>query len=368
MNPEWKRLMLVAWVAAALAAPQSASAQAPTPLDTPPPSADAGQPIGFLPPPPPSIGFQQAGLPPTISNTVINDPAIRLAEAPSLPSVDPLGIEAQRQRQQPGGMPPGARKGLFQRATVEGFYLPRFESDSVGVTGMSASAVFGVPFPAPQTPILITPRYGVRFLEGPDFTDLPARVHDIEIGLGHFRKLSDRWLFNGGITLGVYGDDHSLDASDAFRVTGRALGIRELTSTWKGVVGVVYLNRAGLSVVPAAGLTYDDGQTKIDLLFPRPRVAWLLPGSTPQPGDQRWFYVAGELGGNIWAVRRASGADDNLSYGDARVLIGYERKVIGGLSQRWELGYVFNRELEYDSDGFESELDDSLFVRAGLTY
>ena len=76
----------------------------------------------------------------------------------------------------------------------------------------------------------------------------------------------------------------------------------------------------------------------------------------------------GELGGNIWAVKRADGSTDNLSYGDARVLVGYERKLVGGVSHRWEAGYVFNRELEYDSLQREFELDDSLFVRLGLTY
>ncbi|MEM8865463.1 MAG: DUF6268 family outer membrane beta-barrel protein [Planctomycetota bacterium] len=303
-------------------------------------------------------------LPPR-SATVIQDPAFRLAEAPSLPVSDPLGVEAL---QRDSILPPGTRNGVFQKVNVGGSYIPRFESDSLGISKLSTDVVFGVPFPERQSPLLITPAYRVSFLDSPDFTDVPARVHDAELGLSHFRKLNDRWMFNGAVTLGVYADDHSFGDSEAFRVTGRALGIRELTSTWKGIIGVVYLNRAGFSVVPAAGLTYDRGDLKIDLVFPRPRVAWLLPGSTPQPGDQRWFFLQGELGGNIWAVRRSTGAEDALSYGDARVLVGYERKVIGGISQRWELGYVFNRELEFDSEGFESELDDSMFVRAGWTY
>ncbi len=308
-------------------------------------------------------------LPPTgngSGNVPLYDPAIRLAEAPSLPASDPLGIEAQQKAK--SGLPPGTRPGFFQKANVSSSYMPGFESDSIGMTGLQASLVFGVPFPRRETPLLITPRFRTLFLEGPDFTDVPARLHEAEVSFGHFRKISDRWMFNGGITLGAYADDHSFGDDDALRVSGRALGIYELTSQWKGILGVVYLNRAGLSVVPAAGLMYDRGDMKIDLIFPRPRIAWLLPGSTPTAGDQSWVYVQGELGGNIWAVQRATGVEDTLSYADARVMLGYERQLIGGVSQRWELGYVFNRELEYDSEGFESELDDSLFFRAGLTY
>lgn len=345
---------VLAWAIAAA----TASGQAPA---TPLPS--------IVPPAAPPV-FESApwpGPPPT--RPLINDPAVRLAEAPSLPAVDPLGVEAQRNAQGgPPGMPPGTRPGLFQKANFSAAFLPRFEGDSIGVSGFKTNLVFGVPFPARQTPLLVTPQYRVLFLDGPDFTDVPARVHEAELGLSHFRPLTDRWMFNGAVTLGLYADDHSFGDGDALRVTGRALGIYDLSSTWKGIVGVVYLNRAGLSVVPAAGLTYDRGDLKVDLVFPRPRVAWLLPGSTPRGADQRWLYLMGELGGNIWAVRRESGAADTLSYGDARIIVGYERQRIGGVSSRWELGYVFNRELEYDSEGFESEIDDTMFVRAGWTY
>lgn len=307
---------------------------------------------------------EQTRLPPA-QNLPIYDPAIRLAEAPSLSSADPFG--AEKRSEATSLFPPGTRKGFFQKLNLSTEYLPRFENDSLGITSLGANVVFGVPFPKPQTPLLITPEYRVRFLDGPDFTDVPTQVHEASIDFHHFRKWNDHWLFDAAVTLGVYADEDSLGDDDAFRVTGRAIGIYDFHNGWKGILGVVYLNRANLSVVPAVGLMFDSGDTKIDLVFPRPRIAWRLPGSRP-PSDEHWVYLSGELGGNIWAVKRASGIDDNLSYGDARVLIGYERKMIGDWSTRYELGYVFNRELEYDSEGFESELDDTLFVRAAWAY
>jgi hypothetical protein len=57
-----------------------------------------------------------------------------------------------------------------------------------------------------------------------------------------------------------------------------------------------------------------------------------------------------------------------MNYSDWRVLVGYERKITGGLSRRVELGYVFQRELEFDDDDSEFALDDTLFLRGGLTY
>ena len=48
--------------------------------------------------------------------------------------------------------------------------------------------------------------------------------------------------------------------------------------------------------------------------------------------------------------------------------MGYERKVAGGLTRRFEVGYVFGREVEYDSATPDASLDDTLFLRTGLTY
>src|SRR5690606_30403513 len=88
--------------------------------------------------------------------------------------------------------------------------------------------------------------------------------------------------------------------------------------------------------------------TRLDLIIPRPRFAWQTAGSTP--GDERWLYVGGEFGGGLWSVTRPSTGDlDVISYSDWRLLAGYERKIQGGLSWRTEAGYVFNRDLDYDS-------------------
>lgn len=295
--------------------------------------------------------------------TAIVDPYLQPAQAPGFSSNAPLG--AATPRASDSVLPPGTRNGFFQKLNVGAFWMPRLEDDSVGITGVDLDIVFGLPFPERETPLIITPAYRVKFLEGPDFTDLPSRLHEAEVDFHHFRKISPRWLLDGAVTIGAYGDDSRL--GDGVRVSGRGLGIYDHCNGWKSVVGVVYLNRAGYSVLPAVGLTYAMDDLKLDLLFPRPRIAWRTSCNCPDM-DERWVYMQGEFGGNIWAVRRASGMNDDLAYRDLRILIGTERKLVGGVSRKWELGYVFDREIEYDSEGFESGLDDALFLRGGLTY
>jgi hypothetical protein len=302
------------------------------------------------------------------SKTPIQDDQIRLAEAPSLPAEAPLGIALDEPTEPivKSDLPPGTRKGAFQKLSVGTSYLPRFEGDSIGVSTIEADVMFGVPFPRFETPLLITPGYRVLFLDGPTGFDLPPRVHEAVLDLHHFRRIDERWLFDGAVTIGEYADDHSFGESEALRVTGRALGIYQANENWKYIVGVVYLNRAGLSVVPAVGATYSTDDFKLDLVFPRPRIAWRQAGSTVE--DNRWVYFQGELGGGLWAIQTPAGQTEELSYNDWRIMLGYERKRIGALSHSIELGYVFNRDVELEKAGAEFSLDDSLFLRAGVSY
>jgi len=265
-------------------------------------------------------------------------------------------------------IPPGARPGFFQKVNFGTSWMPRFESDGLGITTARANIVTALPFPKRHQPLTITPEYTVRFFDGPDFIDVPSRVHDLELQFNHIRRIADQWVFNGAVTIGAYADDHSFDASDAVRVSGRALGIYEATPESKWIVGVVYLNRANLSVIPAVGWMYQTDDLKVDLIFPQPKIAWRTWSDGRSGYNERWFFVSGEFGGGIWAVKRVGGADDNLSYSDYRFILGTERKLVGGLSRMWEFGYVFGRELEYDSAAADIGIDDTVFVRAGFKY
>ncbi len=299
------------------------------------------------------------------------DPNIRLAEAPGLPATAPFGPSSSDGTSPPGTkslLPPGTRPGMFQKLLFTNAYAPAFDDSSAGFNQIEIAVLLGLPFPERETPLLITPSYGVRFLDGPTTLDVPSRLHDAEVDFHHFRRIHERWIFDTAVTVGTYGDDAELGTSDSIRVSGRALGIYELSPEWKGIVGVVYLNRAGASIIPAAGLQYDTPDVKYDLVFPRPRAAYRIWYDGGTPGmNERWVYVMAEFGGGIWAVERASGASDTLSYSDYRLLIGTERKIVGGLSRKFEFGYVFGREFEYDS-GPAVDLDDTLLVRMLWTY
>lgn len=297
-------------------------------------------------------------VPPCDAPIVISDVYSNFAETPAL----------IRQSAEPQ-LPPGTRDGVFQKLFFTGTWLPQFEGDSLGWGDLETGVVLGFPFLRRDTPLLVTPRFGVHFLDRPAVPDLPDRVHDAAVEFRHLRRFGDGpWAMDAAVTLGYY-SDFEVDDADAFRVTGRALGVYESASGAKWIFGVAYLNRADVSVIPVGGVIYaPTPDVKLELIVPRPRIAWQLPGRH-NDGDNRWVYVGGEFGGGVWSITRpATQTRDLLTYNDYRVLVGYEREIVGGLSCRYEVGYVFGRELQFASATPDTSLDDTLFVQAGLTY
>jgi hypothetical protein len=270
-----------------------------------------------------------------------------------------------------GQLPPGARDGVFQKIYLTGTWLPMIsdEADALGFGELETGVVLGFPFTRRDTPLLVTPQFGVHFLENAGAFDIPSTLYDAAVEFRHLRKFGGGpWAMDVAATVGYY-SDFEQSSGDALRVTGRGIGVYESSPTTKWLLGAAYLNRAGASVLPIFGVMFEPTpETRFEAIFPRPRFMWRTADSVPN-ADEGWIYVGGEFGGGVWSITRPSTGDlDLLNYSDWRLLVGYERKITGGLSTRYEAGYVFNRELEYESATPDASLDDTLFVRAGLQY
>jgi hypothetical protein len=267
-------------------------------------------------------------------------------------------------------LPPGARDGVFQKIYSTGTWLPPLsdELDSLGFGDLETGIVFGFPFFRRDAPLLVTPHFGVHLLDNAGGLDIPTTLYDSSVEFRHLRKFgAGPWAMDAAVNVGYY-SDFEQGSGDALRISGRGIGVYERNPGTKWLLGVAYVNRAGASVLPVFGVIHDaNPDLRLELIFPRPRVSWRTAGSVE--GDEGWVYVGGEFGGGVWSITRPSSGDlDVINYSDWRLLVGYERKITGGLSTRYETGYVFKRELEYDSATPDVSLDDTLFLRAGLTY
>jgi hypothetical protein len=236
------------------------------------------------------------------------------------------------------------------------------DGDTLGMVDLEAQQTFLLPRTKGW---MVSPAFSAHLLNGPTSTDLPPTLYGASVDIMWMKDLSPRWKLQLAVAPGIYSDFQNT-GSNAYRTTGRAIATWQMDKTWQFAFGVVYLDRDDIAALPALGLVYTPSDDfKVEAIFPRPRVAWRTYFAE---GDERWFYLAGELGGGSWAVVRESGADDTLTYSALRLLAGYEIKRKGRFSPRFEAGYVFNRQIEYESNIGNFDPSAAAMIRFGGSF
>lgn len=264
-------------------------------------------------------------------------------------------------------LPKGAKPGVFQQILVAETYLPRFSGDEgFGINDVLVQATFGFPFFTRENPLVVTPAFEVQMLDGPSAPSMPAELYDASISFLHIRKFTDRFSMHFGATPGVH-SDFQKSSDEAIRIPARILGLWDWLPDTQLILGVLYLARDDVNFLPAGGIIWTPNEdTRLELIFPRPRFAerFIYEGEV-----EWWWYVGGEFGGGSYAVRDAGGLGENVAtLSDLRLLLGLERRVEGGINSRVEVGYVFDRKIEFQELLPTFEADPTLLVRGGLSY
>lgn len=283
--------------------------------------------------------------------------------------LDAMILDAEEsQSSSPFARPPGSHEGVFQGVSFSGAWLAKPAEADLGVTEFELGAKFGLPLPLPDANLLVSPALAVDYFDGPTAPDLPASVYEAGLGISVLRPVGQRWFTTLNVTP-LVASDFKADQSEALRITGSGVALYQWNPYTRLVLGAVYLDRRDVSVLPAAGIIWiPNDDWRFELVSPRPRIAWRFGCPSAMTCVEHWAYVAFEFGGGQWAVVRSSGAHDVVTLRDYRFLFGVERKAIGGVTARFEIGYVFGRALEYASATPDFDPDDTLLLRVGATY
>ena len=254
------------------------------------------------------------------------------------------------------------RQGAFQQWSNQFDYIAK---NGLGQMSFTTSALFGVPAPTRESPLLFTPTFQIMWLDGPTATELPARLYSSALQIQWLKQFNPRWGMALSVTPGVYGDYEHL-TGDAFRIPGYA-GLKWTYSpTLSFAFGVVYFDREDVGWIPAVGLIW---QPTPDLLFdlipPKPRIAWRF---YCHDCVEQWLFLGGEFGGGSWQIERTGGVNDQVAIGDYRLLLGLERKRNGWPVSRFEVGWVFGRKVEYASGLPDFEPGDSVLIRGVVIF
>jgi hypothetical protein len=211
------------------------------------------------------------------------------------------------------------KDGFFQKLGMTWTWIDRRQDDDYGLNEVDSFVTVAIPAPTREWPMLISPTFNVRWIDGPVTPDLP--------GLARFDWIPDRLQL---------------------------------------LFGVLYLNRNDVQLLPAGGLIWTPNDAKrYEILFPKPKLAHRI---TVGPHYEDWVYLGAEFGGNTYAVERVGGAADFITLRDIRTYVGLERKKNGGAGFRIEAGYVFARRVEYDSATPDIEADGTAVLRGGFTF
>ena len=324
--------------------------------------AELPQPIPEFISPNPNRADSPWDLPAGTSYQYAPDLRARLFSESEDPAFDPsLQINPDR--------PPDARDGVFQKVSISSNWLDAGGTQGLGMVEMDTRIVTALPCPTRDLPVIITPGYSITALQWSGVRDLPSSLHSAYVQFRWFRRINPRLAIDMAVSPGVFSDYQQSD-NRMLRAPGHAAALWTLGPTAKLVAGVGRFDRLDVDVLPIGGLIWTpNDDTKFEILFPKPKLARRINCFGTLPGNSSdWLYVAGEFGGSTWAIRRASGADDVLNYRDLRLILGVERKAIGTMDYRFEVGYVFGRELEYASGTPRVEPSDTIMIRAGMTY
>jgi hypothetical protein len=258
------------------------------------------------------------------------------------------------------------RDGFYQGSSLTGGYLSDGGNDKLAISHYEATVRFGIPIDGLDNVLIIAPSFRQEFIDSQAAVDIPDQLFVTGVNFTWLKKYSDRWRALAMVAPSIRSDFQSSD--EAVRIFGLGmLTYSFIPQTLDGSLGVVYLDRDDIPVLPALGLKWTPKPWwQFDLNFPKPRIAYRTDkcGGT----SEDWIYTGVALGGNTWAVERANGNHDVLTLRDYQWVFGWEHLRDRGRGLFVETGFVFGRSLEFERGGEQVDFDDALFLRMGLNF
>lgn len=214
---------------------------------------------------------------------------------------------------------------------------------------------------------------GIHFVDGPGHSgsDLPPRLFDIFWNTRFKAETDYGFGIDANFKIGLFTDFED-SVREGWRFPGRVLGYADL---WKNssevariVAGIEYLDLEQTEILPAGGIIFEPNpDTKIDLYFPRPQIRFRVDH---EEANDHWLYFRGEYYGSAWAIERTAGNADLVSLTEYRATIGLETIPTDReeSSSFLEVGFLFNRDLEYRSAVGNFQPDDTIVIRWGSRY
>jgi hypothetical protein len=277
---------------------------------------------------------------------------------------------------------------LIQDVRMDYHWFLGHGENQLGINDIDLTTTFAFPFLGnPNAPLLVTPGFGLQLWEGPvsvlsappndpPAADLPNKTYDAYIDTAWKPQLAGGFGAELSFRIGLY-SDFTTTTTSSIRPTGTALGVIPFSQSVKLKLGIWYINRLQIKLLPAGGIVWTPNPDwEFNILFPNPkiRMRWRNFGSVDW-----WLYASGDYGGDSWTIKRANipgisdiavaGQNDAFDYDDIRVAVGLEFLTPRNFNGWFEIGGAFSRKLHYRS-GLPDDFfpNNAVFLRAGLAF
>ena len=260
---------------------------------------------------------------------------------------------------------------LFDNLRIRDIWLMGGNGRNMSINDTEIATTLQVPnFLWTQQILRVSPNFGMHLWSGPQNpptnADMPPRAYSafVEFGL----RSDPAQTFGGDVTasIGIFSDFNAI-TTNSIRVQGIGFGFVRLTPQFMFKIGVEYLDRVEVKILPAIGFYWEPNpQTRLDFFFPKPKLSHYL---TTLGNTDFWVYLAGEYGGGSWTIDHPNGAADQVDINDIRIMLGIDWTAQSGIKGMFEVGYVTDRQLRYRSAVNEdTHLLDTIMLRAGILW
>lgn len=294
------------------------------------------------------------------------------------PGANPYGAGGTPESLFPNGIFPGSPNSstppqrLFENPRLRETWIYGDSGQELGINDIETAVTMALPnFLGTTSPLMLSPSFALHLWDGPQppahTQFLPGNAYSAYLEAAFNTDHAKAFGADIAASFGVYTDFETF-TTNSFRIQTLSYGWARLTPTMMLKLGVNYLDRVDVKILPAVGVLIEPNpQTKLDIFFPRPKLAHLFHtmGTT-----DIWWYLAGEYGDGSWTIHYdPTGLVDQVDINDIRIMLGFEWVSHSGLRGMFEVGWVTQRELVYRYNPSESTgLNDSFMLRGGISF
>ncbi len=200
--------------------------------------------------------------------------------------------------------------------------------------------------------------YELRMFDGSGGVNLPDRVGALRLDLAYVVRNMDGSALRFDLFPGLYSDTEDFSAKD-FYLPLQVLAIQSFNPQISGLIGIAVYPGFDRTFDPRFGVRFAPVETlRVDLMYPESRVTF-------RPEE---FEVYAGLRHSAVNEFRLEDGDPRKSIGfrETRLFLGTAWPLSDLLRFNVEVGYAFNREIEFKHAEPDRNWDDALMVRVGI--